>query len=145
MSELSRRRRTPTPPERTWSCRHCGELFTRSTKRSDTTSRRYCDACRPKTRGEWNRMVRYGISPSQFAAMLEDQNGVCGICERAFEATVGRQKRGTVTLAVDHDHATDKVRGLLCDPCNRLLGLLENGMLVDNFVERARGYLKGSK
>lgn len=42
------------------------------------------------------------------------QGGKCAICQRA----TGKTKR----LAVDHDHKTDEVRGLLCSTCNRILG-----------------------
>lgn len=51
----------------------------------------------------------YGITIFQYNAMLEDQGHVCRICG---EAPVRR-------LAVDHDHKTGRVRGLLCWNCNR--------------------------
>jgi len=52
----------------------------------------------------------YGITPEQYEAMRQAQNGQCGIC--------GKQ----VTLSVDHNHKTGKVRGLLCRNCNFLIG-----------------------
>lgn len=58
----------------------------------------------------------YGLLPEQYKAMLADQNGVCAICKGGFEAH--RFKRP----CVDHDHGTGKVRGLLCDLCNKMLG-----------------------
>lgn len=56
----------------------------------------------------------YGLGEGDYARLLAYQAGRCWICRRATGAT----KR----LAVDHDHKTEKVRGLLCGPCNQLLG-----------------------
>lgn len=56
----------------------------------------------------------YGLEPGGYARLLAFQGGKCWICQRA----TGRARR----LAVDHDHATGKPRGILCSPCNRLLG-----------------------
>jgi hypothetical protein len=55
----------------------------------------------------------YGITSARFAEMLADQGGGCAICHRP-----NSERRH---LSVDHDHVTGQVRGLLCDPCNRLL------------------------
>ena len=54
----------------------------------------------------------YGITIADYEAMLEFQEGVCAICERPPR---------TLRLAVDHDHKTGKVRGLLCNTCNQTL------------------------
>lgn len=56
----------------------------------------------------------FGLAEGQYALLLAHQVGRCAICRRA----TGAAKR----LAVDHDHATGLVRGLLCGPCNQLLG-----------------------
>lgn len=53
----------------------------------------------------------YGLAPGEYAALLATQGGKCAICGRAS----GKTRR----LAVDHDHETGEVRGLLCKPCNR--------------------------
>lgn len=55
-------------------------------------------------------LKRYGITPRQYARMLEMQGGRCAIC---------RKRPKTRRLAVDHDHQTKRVRGLLCMRCNR--------------------------
>lgn len=77
----------------------------------------------------------YGISLKMYEALLKDQNGVCAVCERPEKAIW----RGLATkLAVDHDHATGKVRGLLCQKCNRAFGLLEESR---HSVERLMAYI----
>lgn len=58
----------------------------------------------------------YGVSESDFVAMLEAQDGRCAICR----ADSWGGKHGSPH--VDHDHVTGKVRGLLCDGCNNGLG-----------------------
>lgn len=73
---------------------------------------------------------KYGITLSDYADMLSKQNGSCAIC-RAPEP----ENR---TLDVDHDHATGRVRGLLCTSCNRMLG--HSGDNAENLV-RAAQYL----
>lgn len=51
----------------------------------------------------------YGINEDQYRAMFAAQDGRCAICARR-----PRRRR----LAVDHDHNTGQVRGLLCFTCN---------------------------
>jgi hypothetical protein len=63
-------------------------------------------------------MRAFGISLDDYHKMLVEQNDGCAICGR--EETVKRNKY----LSVDHCHLTNKVRGLLCDRCNRGIGLL---------------------
>jgi hypothetical protein len=62
---------------------------------------------------------KFGISSEDFDRMLEEQNGLCGICGTSDPG--GRWNR----FPVDHCHKTGKVRGLLCNNCNRGLGLLD--------------------
>jgi len=72
--------------------------------------------------------VRYGITPEQFEAMAQAQGSKCAICN---EPPRGKSPQ-TCVLHVDHNHATKKVRGLLCDGCNRSLGCLrEDPALFD--------------
>jgi len=68
---------------------------------------------------------KFGCSREQYLTLLQQQNGVCAICSKSPD---GRFKR----LAVDHDHKTGCVRGLLCSRCNRAIGLLgdDPGMLA---------------
>ena len=67
------------------------------------------------------RLEKYGLTLNDYDAMLEEQQGVCAICG-------GEPDTRWRMLAVDHDHATGKVRGLLCMVCNTMIGRLENRM-----------------
>jgi hypothetical protein len=61
-------------------------------------------------------VARYGLTPEDYAKRLDDQGGRCAVCN-------GIEQTGRA-LAIDHDHATGEVRGLLCGRCNTALGLL---------------------
>ena len=67
--------------------------------------------------GKWERHLlnKYKIDAEKYAGMLADQGGCCAICKKSAADL-------KETLAVDHDHVTSKVRGLLCAKCNRMLG-----------------------
>lgn len=79
----------------------------------------------------------YGMTPEQFEQMEAAQHNLCALCQQPPKGTSRRTKR----LVVDHDHETGKVRGLLCQPCNRALGWFEN----PEWSQRAREYLDRRK
>lgn len=60
----------------------------------------------------------YGLRSGQYGELYLAQGGLCAICRRA----TGQSRN----LSVDHDHRTGLVRGLLCRPCNDLLGHLRD-------------------
>jgi hypothetical protein len=61
---------------------------------------------------------KYGITHDEYDQRLADQGGRCAICG----GTDPRGRKGGELFAVDHDHETGAVRGLLCIPCNSGLG-----------------------
>lgn len=73
--------------------------------------------CRPcASAAQHGAMVEktYGLTAEQYQALLARQGGKCAIC---------RARPKSKRLAVDHDHGTGEVRGLLCSRCNHdLLG-----------------------
>ena len=74
----------------------------------------------------------YGLSKADFDVMLDKQNGKCAICKK--EAPTHHKKR----LNVDHCHKTGAIRGLLCDACNRGIGLFKDN---PELLQKAISYL----
>lgn len=73
----------------------------------------------------------FGISLEYYYELLEKQGNVCAICKKP-ETAIDMKRGVPFSLAVDHDHKTGNVRGLLCMKCNRGLGLFEDsGELLD--------------
>ena len=60
---------------------------------------------------------KHRLTIAQYDQMLQAQGGVCAICHQPEMVERNRH------LAVDHDHRTGRIRGLLCLRCNRGLGL----------------------
>jgi hypothetical protein len=84
------------------------------------------------------RFKKMGISSNRYLEMLSEQNGVCAICsgtEPAKDALSGKFR----ALAIDHNHKTGTVRGLLCSPCNRAIGLLKDDPAT---LRKAADYLE---
>jgi len=64
-------------------------------------------------RKEYHRKTKYGMVNDTFESLLKSQDNRCAICHKEF---------GDETPCVDHCHATNKNRGLLCGSCNKGLG-----------------------
>jgi len=104
---------------------------------------KYCQSCsidhhRTKQRNDRRRKglwENYKITLVEYEILYKKQKGLCKICK---EKTTGR---GAVknTLAVDHDHKTGKIRGLLCIHCNTGLGLFRDNQ---SLLNEAINYLK---
>lgn len=80
----------------------------------------------------------YGITLEEYSRMWDDQKGVCKICgkaESSFEPKSGKNRK----LAVDHCHATKKIRGLLCSKCNTALGNFKDDI---GLLTKAIEYIK---
>jgi hypothetical protein len=110
------------PPEKRTSssyepfCLDCSRkrMKERISKYRESNPRDYYNSFR-----SWKFRTKYGITISQYDAMYESQEGCCKICLRHASET----KRG---LVVDHDHEVKRARSLLCDSCNRGLGMFQD-------------------
>ena len=129
-AKIGKRRTTRDAPKGKKQCPKCREIkkvaeFGGSAQNKDGLAS-YCRTCaaaygkqyNPQRRAaSWQR--RYGISEDVYWGMFQQQGGVCAICKQPET----RQQNGILSLlAVDHCHATGRVRGLLCQGCNHGLG-----------------------
>ena len=82
-----------------------------------------CKECSAKSQRKSKYMRRFGLSLEEYEDMANRQNDSCSICgiHRSFL---------NKDLVVDHNHITGKIRGLLCDTCNRAIGLLKDNIDV---------------
>lgn len=115
---------------RSW-CKPCAsttalDWFNANRERADENRRR------------WNIKKLYGITVEEYDELLKKQGKVCAICgddEPLVHGRTGKQFR----LAVDHCHTTGRVRGLLCQKCNRAIGLLRDNI---DLLRKAADYLE---
>jgi hypothetical protein len=79
-----------------------------------------------------NLKASHGITDVEWRAMWDAQGGACAACGLP---ETGRNQYGPVSMSVDHDHVTGKIRGLLCMRCNRALGMLrDNPALISKLL-----------
>jgi|SRR6185503_4818109 len=121
--------RSPLLPDFLRRCSGCKQdlspsAFTRCQKNKDGLHS-YCRECRSAAKkadyasrapefAVKHRIKTYGLAPAAFAGMVERQQNCCAICHE--EMGEGHNRH------IDHDHATGRVRELLCSNCNRALG-----------------------
>lgn len=75
---------------------------------------------------------KFGLTMTQYEDMVRSQNGKCLLCLHTPK----------IRLAVDHDHKTGRVRGLLCNTCNRIIvaGIDRHEGMLDRLIM----YIKGT-
>lgn len=91
-----------------------------------------CFDCRKERQKEYSRkestktrarerilQKKYGLSFNEYKKIFDKQGGVCAICGNPPDKQL---------LSVDHDHGTGKIRGLLCNHCNPMLGFAKDSI-----------------
>lgn len=108
-----------SPPSKGWAHKFCSvvcrKVYGKPPPKRTAANRR----------GEYLKRT-YGITIYQQAEMVNDQGGGCAVC-------------GEAPNTVDHNHATGKVRGILCRKCNVGLGLFQDD---PDLLEAAALYLR---
>ena len=141
--------KTDPAPKGKKQCTKCRKIqpvtaFTRQAKAYDglLPSCRACQAEKDRRRrgaskaSSWLRL--YGITEHAYWELFEAQGGVCAICK---QSETRLHKGCPMHLSVDHDHATGRIRGLLCHGCNAALGRFKDNSTL---LENALVYLRGS-
>jgi hypothetical protein len=125
-------------------CTKCGgikklEAFSKDNRAKDGRQSR-CKLCQSEVKRQMASYYRskhleykYGITQDDYNRMLEEQESCCSICG-IHEKHCEHQR-----LAVDHDHNTGEVRGLICKKCNQAIGLLQDN---SEFAYNAYQYLQ---
>lgn len=130
-------------------CKECGKPVMRSSPRAMFCSRVCKDTSWRKRNRERARAIskahvhsdghrdkqyrtKFGITLEDYDQMFADQNGCCDICGV-------HQSEVKTRFAVDHNHKTGEVRGLLCGCCNKGLGQFKDNT---EYLAKAITYLK---
>lgn len=130
----------------TKQCKDCLQVFPLNNFHKDVTGKQgvvnYCKPCknnkynlRRNSRRDYinnyERLRRYNLTQEEYNAMWEKQNFCCAICKT--------NKNNGKTWSIDHCHDSQKVRGILCDQCNLLLGHAKDNQEI---LSEAVYYLK---
>ena len=107
------------------NCKECRRSASRASYRKFNDKRR-----------DYRYQTTFGISLVEYNAMFASQNGLCAGCHK-------HQTQFKTRFAIDHDHKTGKVRGLLCGSCNWILGQVNDSTvqlqnLMDYLVKYGR-------
>lgn len=137
--EFYRDAKTQRPRSR---CKPCLLAYNRRTR--DPAKAKAYEASRgsgsarqsPKARRDGALGRLYRLLPGQYEELHIAQDGRCAVC--GLPESLVRSGR-LLTLAVDHDHRTGRIRGLLCNRCNLLLGKVADS---PDLLRAAAAYLE---
>lgn len=110
------------------------DLYKKSKKEKSLERRKLSKYSRDYKMKQKNTILKtkYGIDYDDYQKLLKSQNGVCYICGCTSDKA----------LCVDHDHRTGKVRKLLCDRCNKTIGLVREDQTI---LENMKNYIEEHK
>ena len=103
-------------------CKHC-EITSKELGSKKWRSTTECRVC-------YDGLRRYNLNRNEQLKWWEASKRRCGCCRKELEM-FNAGKGG----AIDHDHETGEVRGVLCISCNRAMNV--------DFLEQAHIYLSG--
>ena len=108
---LTGRKSDSNPNNRHYTCKECTKARVNAAA-----------AANPDAQRERDYKRKYGITIEEYEQMLELQGGTCALCPKTSPGGRHAQQH----WCVDHDHVTGKVRELLCNDCNMVLGIIKD-------------------
>lgn len=110
-------------------CATCGD----KTSRKNIITCKKCDNIRraaekpvKEYKREWNRIKKYDIDDNGFDLLWIIAEGKCNICGTLLIIPENTRGQKLNAACIDHDHNTGNLRGLLCNGCNKGLGLFKD-------------------
>ena len=118
-------------------CKECDKrkrkiYYRKNKNRQDKSSKKWYFKNKQKAdrkSKDWSLRRDFDITIEDYENILKNQNNKCALCEKS--ETIKRNGK-ILSLAVDHDHRTGKIRGLLCFHCNTAIGKFKDdiGLLL---------------
>lgn len=108
-------------------CKECSKISTRECRKRD-----------PFFGRKWELKFHYDMTLKEYNDLFKKQDEKCLICKLP-ESRINKNTGRIKYLAVDHDHKTGKIRGLLCQSCNLILGYAKDNIEI---LKEAICYLK---
>jgi len=114
-------------------CQECSTTYF-----PQSNAQRYCDDCGLKIKKRRHqafikqpeqrlkrRLYKLGISVEQYQSTLQLQGGVCAVCKK-LESRRANGSGRLKALSQDHNHQTNRSRGIICQDCNLAIGFLSD-------------------
>jgi hypothetical protein len=118
-------------------CQKCGEV--KDDEEFSKDRKKWCKECVAfwlvQYKLNYNLKTKYGLTRDAYNDLLKGQDNKCAICGT-------HKKELPRSLSVDHNHKTEKIRGLLCTRCNQGLGLFLDD---PELLRKAAEYLESSE
>jgi len=104
----------------------------------------WCKNCKSDYDHKRHKIYRYGISLNKVNELIIEQKNRCAICGQFFDDIFNNYK-DKITIRsprVDHNHKSGKIRGILCNRCNILLGMVKDNTSIlleaANYLDREK-------
>lgn len=88
---------------------------------------------------EWQLKKKYDVDNMGFEVLWIAFKGRCGICNNELKLSTSKRGQSLDVVTIDHDHKTGNLRGLLCNGCNKGLGLFKDKI---EYLQKAKEYLE---
>lgn len=130
-------------PRKPSNCIDCAKVISGKAKRCrkcfSITRKNNPNISVKEYRRNWQLKKKYGLEYGEFDAWWIVCRGKCFICERDMSKPTNGRGQSLLTVAVDHNHKTGKIRGLLCNRCNKGIGFFNDNI---SLIKKAIKYLE---